>query len=157
TRCGEPKWKKTKDMRIEDVWRQLEAEARAGTASAWLTRFALPQPTQPLLVALETSCNRRALLLQLPKAAIPARRLWPQCRGLEIFSAVIGGQPHLGVRLLVPLFADVFAALAEDVAPRVAAAAQPKAASAALLSRLERWQKFLAAGKMGLSVERWRG
>lgn len=144
-------------MRIEDVWRQLEAEARAGTASAWLMRFALPSPAQPLLVALETSCNRRALLLQLPKVAIPARRHWPQCRGLEIFSAVIGGQPHLGVRLLDPLFEDVFAALAEDVAPRVAAATQPKAASGALLSRLERWQKFLAAGKIGLSVERWRG
>jgi hypothetical protein len=110
-----------------------------------------------LLVALEASENRRALLLPLPKAAIPGRREWPQCRGLEIFSVVIAGQPHLGVRLRESSSADVFTALAEDVAPRVAATSDPQAAVAALLGRLRRWQKFLAAGMAGLSPEQQRG
>ena len=144
-------------MRIEELWQELEAEAQAGSTSAWLTRFALPRPLQPLLVALETSANRRALLLTLPRAAIPGRREWPQCKGLEVFGVVIVGQPHLGVRLTDSSFADVFTALAEDVAPRVAATSSPQAAAASLLGRLRRWQKFLAVGMAGLSPEQQRG
>jgi hypothetical protein len=144
-------------MRIEDVWLELERESKAGNTSAWLTRFALPRPSQPLLVALEAPENRRALLLPVPKTAVPGRRQWPQCRGLEVFSIVIAGQPHLGVRLREASSADVFTALAEDVAPRVAATSDAQAAVAALLGRLRRWQKFLAAGTAGLSAERQRG
>jgi hypothetical protein len=144
-------------MRIEDIWLELERESQAGNAAAWLTRFALPRPSQPLLVALEGSENRRALLLPLPKAAIPRRRDWPQCTGLQVFSVVISDQPYLGVRLRDSSSADVFTALAEDVAPRVAATLDPQAAVAALLGRLRRWQKFLTASTAGLSVERQRG
>lgn len=144
-------------MRIEDVWLELERESQAGDASAWLTRFALPRPSHPLLIALQAPENHRALLLPMPKAAIPGRREWPQCKGLQIFSVVIAGQPHLGVRLRESSSADVFTALAEDVAPRVAATSDPQAAVAALLGRLRRWQKFLATGTAGLSLERQIG
>jgi len=144
-------------MQIETLWQELEAEAAAGSPAAWLTRFALPQPSQPLLVALETAVGRRALLLPLPKAVIPPRRHWPDCRGLEVFSVALSGQPHWGVRLRDAACADVFAALAEDVAPRVAAAANARTTAAALLARLRRWQKFLAVGRAGLTVEQQRG
>jgi len=144
-------------MRIEELWQEMEAEAQTSNTSAWLTRFALSQSSQPLLVAMETSAKRRALLLPLPRVAIPGRRKWPRCRGLEIFSVLINSQSHLGVRLVDSACADVFAALAEDVAPRVAAAPDSRMAAAALLGRLRRWQKFLAAGSVGLSPEQQRG
>jgi hypothetical protein len=76
---------------------------------------------------------------------------------LEVLSVALSGQAHLGVRLRDPACADVFAALAVDVAPRVAAASNARAAATALLSRLRRWQKFLAAGTAGLSAEQQRG
>jgi hypothetical protein len=85
------------------------------------------------------------------------RREWPTCRGLEIFSVAIAGVSHLGVRLTDATNADVFTALAEDIAPRIAAAASEKAAGLALLDRLRRWQKFLAARSVDFSVERQRG
>ena len=69
----------------------------------------------------------------------------------------LGSQPHLGVRLRDPACADVFTALAEDVAPRVAAASGAKQAAAELLGRLRRWQQFLTASRDGLSVEAQRG
>jgi len=144
-------------MRIEELWLELEAEAKAGNTAAWLTRFALPNPSQPLLVALETSPSRRALLLPLPKSAIPPKREWPDCRGLEMFSVALSGDAHLGVRLRDPTCTDVFTTLAEDVAPRVTMAINARAAAASLLGRLRRWQKFLAAGKEGLSQEQQRG
>lgn len=144
-------------MRIEALWKELESEAKHGSNVSWLTRFALPQPAHPLLVALEVAVARRALLLPLPKAVIPLRRQWPNCRGLEIFSIALNGQPHLGVRLRDTANADVFTALADDVAPRVATAVSARAAAKALLDRLRHWQKFLAAGTAGLTVEQQRG
>ncbi|MGD9596828.1 MAG: PD-(D/E)XK motif protein [Steroidobacteraceae bacterium] len=144
-------------MRIESLWRELELEARSGGAAAWLTRYALPEPSTPLLVGLETANSRRALLLPIPASAMPPRRDWPHCGGLEVFANSFGGTTHLGVRLIDAPCADVFTALAEDVAPRVAAASDPREAAKAMLARLRRWQRFLAAGSGGLSLERQRG
>lgn len=144
-------------MRIEELWEAMEAEVRAGAAAAWVTRHALPKCGYPLLIALDPATSRRALLLPVSRAAIPPRRQWPDCRGLEVFGMLLGDQSHLGVRLRDQACLDVFTALAEDVAPRVAAAADEKTAAAVLLNRLHRWQKFLAAGIGGLSPERQRG
>lgn len=142
-------------MTIEQLWREMESEA--GANIAWLTRFALPQTGHPLLVALEQAPRARALLVPVSRAALPPRREWPECRGLELISVALGSQLHLGVRLREPACADVFTALAEDVAPRVAAASDSKQAAAELLGRLRLWQQFLTASRDGLSVEAQRG
>lgn len=142
-------------MTIEQLWQEMEAEG--GTNVAWLTRFARPQTGHPLLVALEQTTRARALLVPVSRAAMPPRREWPECRGLELISVALGSQPHLGVRLRDAACADVFTALAEDVAPRVAAANGAKQAAAELLGRLRRWQQFLTAARDLLSVEAQRG
>lgn len=144
-------------MKIEEIWCQLESEAKDGNTSPWLMRYALPKPSQPLLVALETTTNRRALLLPMPKVVIPAKRDWPVCRGVEVFSIALSGEAHFGVSLIDRTECDVFAALAEDLAPRVAATSDASKAASVMLSRLRRWQKFLAAGASGLSLEKQRG
>jgi hypothetical protein len=144
-------------MRIEDLWIELEREVQAGSAATWLSRFALPETGIPILVAIETASRRRVLLLPSQSSPLPPHREWPQCRGLEVFSIALQGVPHLGVRLIDANFADVFTALAEDVAPRVAAASDEHAAVIALLDRLRRWQKFLTARSSEFSVSRQRG
>jgi hypothetical protein len=144
-------------MTIEQLWLELEAELAAGSNAAWLTRFARPQPGPALLVALEQITGSRALMLPVSRSLIPLRRDWPECRGLEIFTVALNGSPHLGVRLRDKSSADVFTALAEDISPRVSAAAGTKEALSALLGRLGRWQQFLAAMKEGLSLEARRG
>jgi len=65
---------------------------------------------------LEQTTRARALLVPVSRAALPPRREWPECRGLELISVALGSQPHLGVRLRDAACADVFTALAEDVA-----------------------------------------
>lgn len=142
-------------MTIEQLWLELEAEAGANVA--WLTRFARAESGHPLLVAVEQATRSRALLVPVTKAALPPRREWPECRGLELISVALGSQPHLGVRLRDQACADVFTALAEDVAPRVAGASGAKQAAAELLGRLRRWQQFLTAARDLLSVEAQRG
>jgi hypothetical protein len=54
-------------------------------------------------------------------------------------------------------YADVFAALATDVAARVILAGDDRAAANAILERLRRWQKFLTARAGDMSVARQRG
>lgn len=144
-------------MRIEELWRELEQEARCEASQAWITRYALPEPSMPLLVGLETMSSSRALLLPLPASALPAKRDWPNCTGLELFLASLDGDAHLVVRLTDPSAKEIFATLAEDVARRVSVASTPQEAAIAMLARLRRWQRFLAAGSGGLSVERQRG
>jgi hypothetical protein len=144
-------------MRIEEVWRELEAEAADGTSGAWLFRFALPDARNALLVALEAASVTRALLLPVSSESVPPRREWPRCNGLELFAVQIDGRPHLGVRLLDQNYRDVFAALAEDIAPRLAATAGEHPAARTLLDRLRRWQRFLAAGSESMSLMRQRG
>lgn len=144
-------------MRIESIWEELEAELQAGADGAWLLRFALPDPRNSLLVALDTSSGNRALLVPLSRTVIPIRREWPQCHGLELFAVQVAGASHFGVRLRNYQYTDVFAALAEDLAPRIASAGDEKVAVRVILGRLRRWQKFLSASVDRLSVSRQRG
>jgi hypothetical protein len=74
-----------------------------------------------------------------------------------MFAVAIKGVPNLGVRLNDAQFADVFATLAEDVAQRVSNVTDDAAAAAALIDRLRRWQKFLAARSASMSVSEQRG
>ncbi len=141
-------------MTIEELWLEMEAEADDG---AWLTRRVTTQVGLSLLVALEPTSRIRTLLLPVPRVALPARREWPECRGLELISVTLSSKPHLGVRLRDPACADVFTALAQDVAPRVAAANGAKKAATELLGHLRRWQQFLTATRDGLSIEEQRG
>jgi hypothetical protein len=144
-------------MTIEELWRALEAEAVAGAGDAWLLRRATATPGHPLLVALEPATCIRTLLLPAARNELPPRRDWPECRGLELQIVSVSGATHLAIRLRDTASSDVFTALVEDVAPRVAAATRTVDAVAALLGRLRRWQQFLAGVQVGLSREEERG
>jgi hypothetical protein len=140
-------------MRIEELWKEIEAESSTDGDDAWIIRRAIVAPGHPLLVAVEPATRIRTLLLPAAKSEVPPRRDWPQCRGLELQMISIAGATHLAVRLRDSASADVFTALAEDVAPRVAAATRTVDAVTTLLGRLRRWQQFLAAAQEGLSRE----
>ena len=97
----------------------------------------------------------------MARIAIPSRNRWPACRGLELFARRLSDdgadEATLGVTLKEPRFADVFTALAEDLARRVTEAGAAAAQVKTLLGQLARWQKFLAISAEGLSVEEQRG
>jgi hypothetical protein len=144
-------------MTIDELWRALEAEAAVGNSDAWLLRRATPSPGHPLLVALEPGTHIRMLLLPAAKSDVPPRRDWPDCRGLELQMISVAGATHLAVRLRDSGSGDVFTTLAEDMAPRVATATRTSEAVAMVLGQLRRWQQFLAAAQVGLSLEQERG
>lgn len=144
---------------IEDLWKSLEADALAGRAASggWLVRLARPAANCPLLAGLELASRRRAVLLRLPRTAVPSRRNWPRSKGLEPLAVLIEGREHFGVALREYRFDDVFSALAEDLLRRVTSAGTPNEQARAFLGQLGRWQKFLSASLDGLSDEAQRG
>lgn len=147
--------------KIEELWPALEAARTDAVnrrdASGWVLRQLRPEPACPLHVAVELSTGRRGLLLRTTSALVPPKRRWPVCRGLEVLAAREGAQVLFGVALKETRHSDVFTALAEDLARRIAAAPDADARIAALLGGLARWQKFLAARAEGLGVEAQRG
>lgn len=143
-------------MTIESQWQALETEARALSDDAWRLRLARPVGGHPLFVAV--SAGRRVLLLRTPAALMPPRADWPTSTGIDVLSIALDGHTYLGVALREPRFADVFAALAEDLARRIEAAAADGSSPVKLfLGQLRRWQRFLACAREGLEPAAQRG
>ena len=140
-------------MMIENQWLALEAEA-AGDHSSWRLRLARPIDGHSLFVAVQG--GRRLLLVRGPRHAIPPRASWPDCAGLELLAVELEGHANFGVALRETRFADVFAALAEDLVRRIEAA-PPAEAVSLLAGQLARWRRFLAAGTEGLGDVAQRG
>lgn len=141
-------------MTIETQWTELEREARDHADAGWRLRLARPVGGHPLFVAVAS--GRRHLMLRTARADIPPRADWPDCAGLELLAIELEGHAYLGVALREPRFADVFAALAEDLANRLDAA-PPIEAVSVFVGRLARWRRFLAAAGEGLGGEAQRG
>jgi hypothetical protein len=144
---------------IHNLWAAMDRDVTAGRAGAagWLLRLARPTVGCPLFAAVELTSRRRAVLLRLPPESVPLRRRWPRCKGLEPVRLRIDGEEHFGVTLKDERFADVFAALAEDLVRRVSEALTPVDQARAFLGQLSRWQKFLTASTEGLTEEEQRG
>jgi len=137
----------------------MDRDAAAGKpiASGWLLRLTRPIASCPLYVAIELVSRRRAILLRLPVDSVPSRRRWPRCKGLEPLALKLEGAAHFVIAVKETRFADVFTALAEDLARRVSAATNPADQASAFLGQLSRWQKFLTASSEGLTEEDQRG
>lgn len=143
-------------MTIETQWTTLEAEAGGLANDAWRLRLARPVGGHPLFAAV--SGGRRALLLRVIASAIPSRSAWPACTGLDVLAVSLDGHAYLGVMLKEARFADVFSALAEDLARRIdATELGPVAAVGVFLGQLLRWQRFLASKAEGLTPAEQRG
>jgi hypothetical protein len=146
-------------MQTEELWRSIENDAATGRSGigGWLLRLARPDAACPLFLGIELSSRRRAIMLRLPQASLPSRRLWPRSKGLESFAVALDNNPHFGVCLKETRYADVFTALTEDLVRRVTEAGNPAAQAKAFLGQLTRWQKFLSAPSDGLGEEAQRG
>jgi hypothetical protein len=140
-------------MTLDAQWLALEEES-VGDRNSWRLRLARPLDGYSLFVAVQG--GRRHLLLRAARPIIPPRATWPDCAGLELLAVELEGIAYFGVALRETRFADVFAALAEDLARRIEAAPDSEAV-AVFSGQLARWRRFLAATAEGLGEEARRG
>ncbi|HKP90078.1 MAG TPA: PD-(D/E)XK motif protein [Thermoleophilaceae bacterium] len=145
-------------MSYATEWTDLE---RAGSNGAGrLVRRIHPDSAIDLFLAVTKPGNRRVLTLSVRPEAVEQLDDLPSGKGIEatLRAAPDEGRMHLELGLVDTSCTDIFAALVEDVAGAVAPAPDDRAAVAAWIARLRRWQRLLEhLSPDGLSGERQRG
>jgi hypothetical protein len=90
---------------------------------------------------------------------VPGARPFPKARGIHV--DIVHSEPDaasfFAVELLDRRFETVFTALVEDLISSASTAKTSGDAVAAVVGRLQRWQRFLARGAEGLGWEAQRG
>jgi hypothetical protein len=132
-------------MRVAEAWRHISAEGR--TEHGWHARRIHPTAVTPILAALRLPGPTKAVLLEVKARSIHPSNTFPSSSGFEVGLETLLLGPNGMVRICLQLrdgrYEDVFAVLADDVAASVASANSEVAGIAALIGRLNTWQRFL--------------
>lgn len=145
-------------MRFDDLWTALESERAEGTGR--LVRRIHPESAVDLYLAVTKPGNQRMMILGVDAGAVEELDELPGGQGIRtrLEHPAGDGRAQLQLVLVDPMGADIFGALARDMAGAVAPAGTDEEAVAAWMARLRRWQHMLAAlSPDGLSGERQRG
>lgn len=130
---------------IAAAWDQICVDGR--TEFGWHARRIHASSATPIHAALRQPGAAKALLLEVKARSIHPANTFPSSSGFNVTLEPLVPGPHGTVRVCLELidnrYADVFAILADDVAASVAAASSELAGIAALIGRLNTWQRFL--------------
>lgn len=146
--------------RLLSLWEKLET--KSDPRGGW-QRLRIPEIyTSPAYVARHLDSGLEALVLEVPTRDLPGKGSLPASRGFSVLAEPISPGPKgttgLILALSAPAFRDVFMALAVDVASALTSARTQGNVAATMLSRVERWQRFLELhGPDGLSEAQQAG
>jgi hypothetical protein len=144
---------------ISTLWRELE---EAPNVPGIVARRFLPDAAVDLFVGIENPGGVRLVFIDISAGALTAcSGPWPTCAGFDVTADEVPGDTRsvrVAVRLQAPSYRDVFTSLVADVLTSVGSAQGDRDAVLTLVSRLDRWQRFLARhGVEGLSPLERRG
>ncbi len=147
-------------MGLAEIWEELERVTPPGE-SGHVKRRIKPEAKCDLFLAIAKPSNLRMLVMLVGEDSLVGVGDLPTARGVEARVVRPGEGGAAGALELVltdPRSADIFTALATDIAESVAAESDELSAVATLVGRLRRWQRFLEeSGPEGLTSERQRG
>jgi hypothetical protein len=130
---------------VKDAWQLLRAEGR--TEPGWHVRRIHTGAATPIYAALQLPEETKGIIIQIKARFIHAANTFPSSAGFEVSLETIAAGPNGSVRICLRLteqrYENVFAVLAEDVASSVAGAGSEVAGLAAMIGRLNTWQRFL--------------
>jgi hypothetical protein len=145
---------------LAEIWEELERVTPPGE-SGQVKRRIKPGAKCDLFLAIAKPSNLRMLVMLVGEDSLVRVEDLPTARGVEARIARPGQDGAVAALELVltdPRSADIFTALATDIAESVAAESDELSAVATLVGRLRRWQRFLEeSGPEGLTSERQRG
>jgi hypothetical protein len=148
-------------MNLEEIWQQLEREAAGSSRQGILRRRIYTEAGCDLFVGIERPSGRRLLLIQVQESVAKRMENLPRMRGCEIIFTRVPEDPADKVSVCLFLnearFTDVFTSLSEDLARHLEPVRGDAETVAALLGRLQRWQKFLQRSAEGLGEDAQRG
>lgn len=141
-----------------EIWQSLETSP---IIEGYVRRRVKPESACGLFLAVAKPSNQHLLHIQLQGVASPAMSSLPSARGLDV-TTIPSSNEQDGFIIQLALkdghFATIFDALTSDIIEVLAPIQSQSVAVTTLISRLRRWQKFLAQiGPEGLSRERQQG
>ena len=147
-------------MMVANAWKEMRDAVP--TEPGWVARRLVPESSVDLMAAVRRPDAVPSLLLELDTGSFGVQRELPAGRGFRVYPEVLvpgpGGRVRLCLVLEAEQYADVFSALAEDVADRVSRAANDKDAFGRFVGRLRTWQAFLERyGSGGIGIEAQTG
>lgn len=147
-------------MSLGEIWEELE-RVTPPSAGGRIKRRIKPEANCNLFIAVAKPSNVRMVLMLVEAGSLRNVQELPAARGVEtriVLPEEDGADAALELLLADARSADIFTALAVDIADAVAAEADERHAVAALVRRLRRWQRFLEeTSSEGLDAERQRG
>ena len=147
-------------MSYPEVWAELRNAVAAGAWARVKRRVDKSTPLD-LFLAVAKPSNERMLLMAVHEASLDGLDGLPASKGVEariVRPGEDGADASLEIVLRDDRAEDIFTALAIDIVDAACLAQNERMAVAAVVDRLERWQRFLeVAGPEGLSGERQRG
>lgn len=147
-------------MTNEELWQALEEEARS-RAKGTLVRRIHPESRCDMFLGLQRPEDRRVFLLGTDSIYLPPPESLPQAKGIEVLGRSVsdwnGNRSSIELYLRDARFKDIFTALVDDLASRIAPLQSDEQAVSTFISRLLRWQKFLESDVEGLGIEAQKG
>jgi hypothetical protein len=134
-------------MVIEDIWHELEHEARVTTRKGIVRRRILQECPHDLFVAFQKVKDRRLFLMKVSSDNVLEGRTIPAVRGftldLQAFPDVGPDEILLALSLTDPAYRDMFSLIVSDIIEHAAYIENETGCIQAFLDRIFRWQRFL--------------
>lgn len=141
-----------------DAMKKMEPAERAGDYRMRL--ISAPHGIR-VFAAVGGSSNDLSIVVDVPEPLRPTRLAGVQLRRVSVLVSELSGLPPsrsaLILRLLDPMFQDLFLDLAEDVLSSAEAAQNPGAVVAAVCGVVTRWRRFMDGHAAPLTNEEARG
>ena len=147
---------------IENIWQELEHEARVTTREGIIRRRILPECPRDLFIAFQKVKNRRLFLMKVSSEVILESHAVPAVKGftldLQRFPDLGPDETHLVLSLIDPGYRDMFSLIVSDIIDHATYIENEIDCIQAFLERIFRWQRFLEKHRLGaLGPEAQRG
>ena len=134
-------------MKIKDVWNLLEQDG-SDVSSGYLTRRILPNVNYDIYLAIEKPSNTRLLMLRVDSALLDRKAVYLASSSFAVNRITLPqDREEYGTLQLVLTnirYKDIFTILVQDIVDNLASATDGRSAISAFITRLKRWQTFLA-------------
>jgi hypothetical protein len=140
------------------AWKEIEQGHPSG--EGWIARTLIHDPLTLRAAVAFPGCMP-ALIIEVEARSIPKNVELPTCRGFNVQALPMVAGARGKVRLCLELadtkFADLFTALAMDVATSISGAIDEGSGVRTFIDRLHMWQAFMQHHFDGLTVEQQTG
>ncbi|WP_162242715.1 PD-(D/E)XK motif protein [Dyadobacter sp. Leaf189] len=149
-------------MKLDDLWSELEAEARQITEDGILKRLLNSNSACTMYAGVQRPSLNRLFLMQAPRILFPSKEHMPELRGFDLNVHVTGEEPETHATIILsandPVFNEVFSVMLVNLYESLQSCSSERQAMHTFLQKLGQWREFFERNSInGLSEMAQRG